>query len=104
MTLPMAIKTTHTFEPDYTVPAGETLEEFMHLRGMPQTELADHTGLTLQTLNRILQGEQPISLEIANKLGDVTDYPAQFWKNLEAQYREQLVKLHEGEKLLRDRE
>lgn len=93
MTSPMAIKTTHTFEPDYTVPPGETLEEFMRLRGMTQVELADRMGLTVQTLNRILQGEEPITYEIANKLGDVTDYPAQFWNNLEAQYRQQLVKM-----------
>lgn len=92
----MARAQIHTYEPDYAIPPGETLEETMHALGMTQHELAERTGLTVQTLSRIFKGEQPITYETANKLKYVTDYPARFWNNLEAQYREQLAKVEES--------
>jgi addiction module HigA family antidote len=95
----MIAKKQHGFEPDYAVPSGATLEETMHSLGMTQRELADRTGLTVQTLNRIFKGEQPISYETANKLELVTGAPAAFWNNLEAQYREQLAKIDEAKQL-----
>lgn len=67
--------------------------------GMTQRDLADRTGLTVQTLNRIFKGDQPISYDTANKLELVTGTPAAFWNNLEAQYRAQLVKLAERSEL-----
>ena len=85
----------YTFEPDYAVPPGKTLEETMLALGMTQRELADRTGLTVQTLNRIFKGDQPISYNTAIKLGLVTGTPAAFWSNLEEQYRAQLVRLAE---------
>lgn len=95
----MATKSSHPYEPDYAIPPGETLAEILDALGMTQQELAERTGLTVQTLNRIIKGEQPITYETANLLEYVTDYPARFWNNLEAQYREQLVKVEERRKL-----
>lgn len=91
----MGTKTTYAYEPDYAIPPGETLEETMQALGMTQQELAERTGLTVQTLNRIFKGEQPITYETANRLEYVTGRPARFWNNLEAQYREQLLKVQE---------
>ena len=48
------------FEPDYAVAPGETLREVMESRNMSQKELSIRTGLTVQTLNRIFKGDQPI--------------------------------------------
>ncbi|MGI8891777.1 MAG: HigA family addiction module antitoxin [Chthoniobacterales bacterium] len=89
----------HPFAPDFAVPPGETLEETMGSLGMTQRDLADRTGLTVQTLNRIFKGEQPITYETANKLELVTGTPAAFWNNLEAQYREQLAKIEQAEEM-----
>lgn len=87
------------FEPDYAVPPGATLREVMESLCMKQAELAVRTGLSVQTLNRIFNGEQPITYETANKLELVTGVPARMWNNLEAQYREQLTKIAEREQL-----
>ncbi len=95
----MAKKQTYPYEPDYAIPPGETLAETMESLGMTQHELAERTGLTVQTLNRIFKGDQPISYETANKLSYVTGYPASFWNNLEAQYREQLAKVRDAQKM-----
>ena len=92
----------YTFEPDYAVAPGETLRETVEALDMNQKELAVRTGLTVQSLIRIFKGEQPISYETANRLELAVGVPASMWNNLEAQYREQLAKLHERERLEAD--
>ncbi|MGD8847429.1 MAG: helix-turn-helix domain-containing protein [Desulfobacteraceae bacterium] len=87
------------FDPDYAIAPGETLKETMESLGMSQKELAARTGLTVQSLNRIFKGEQPINYETAGKLELVTGVPARFWNDLEAQYREQLEKIRELKEL-----
>lgn len=95
----MKAKRQNPFEPDYAISPGATLEETMESLGMTQRDLANRTGLTVQTLNRIFKGEQPITYETANRLELVTGTPAAFWNNLEAQYREQLAKLEQDREL-----
>jgi len=88
------------FEPDYAVPPGVTLQEVSKSLGIGQKELALRTSLTVQTLNRIYKGVQPITYETANRLELVTGVPARFWNNLESQYREQLERIEEKERLV----
>ncbi len=90
------------FEPDYAIPPGETLKEVMESLNMTQKELAIRTDVTVQTLNRIFKGIQPISYGTSNKLELATGVPARLWNNLEAQYRGQLVKLKERKQLETD--
>lgn len=80
------------FEPDYAVPPGRTLREVMESLDMSQRELAARMGITVQTLNRIFRGDQSISYETANLLELATNVPARLWNNMEADYREQLVR------------
>lgn len=95
----MEAKKTYKFKPEYAVPPGETLKEVMDSMGMTQKEFAIRTELTVQTLNRIFKGEQPITYETSDRLEMVTGTPARFWNNLEGLYREQLAKI-EGLKQL----
>lgn len=90
------------FEPDYAIPPGESLREVIGSLGMSQKELAKRTGLTVQSLNRIFKGTQPITYETANRLELATGVSATMWNNLEAQYREQLARIHERERLQDD--
>lgn len=62
----MKAKAKLTFEPDYAVPPGETLQEVMESLGMTLEELSRRTGLTKQSLIRIFRGDQPISFETAD--------------------------------------
>lgn len=91
----LTAKRKYGFKPDYAIPPGETLKEVMESLSMKQKELAIRTGLTVQSLNRIFKGSQPISYETANKLELATGVPAGMWNNLEAQYGEQLAKIKE---------
>ena len=83
----MTAKRQYRFEPDYAIPPGATLEETMETLGMTQRDLADRTGLTVQTLNRIFKGEQPNTNEPPNKLELVTGFPAGYCNPLEDQKR-----------------
>jgi len=83
----------YTYEPDYAVAPGETLKEIIESLCMTQKELAMRTGLTEQSIIRILSGEQPITYDTATKLEMVTAVPSRMWNNLERNYREQLSKL-----------
>jgi HTH-type transcriptional regulator / antitoxin HigA len=100
----MKAKKRYSFEPDYAVPPSKTLQETMESLDMGQKELAARTGLTVQSLIRILKAEQPISYETANRLELATGVPASLWNNLEAQYQEQLAKVRERERLQTDLE
>ncbi len=92
----------YVFTPDYAVPPGETLKEVMDSLDMSQRELAVRTGLTVQSLNRMFKGEQPITYMTANRLELATGVPAHMWNNLEAYYREQLAKIEERKRLEAD--
>ena len=89
----------YAFEPDYAVAPGETLLEVIESLEMTQKDLAVKTGLTEQTLTRVIKGVQPISYETANRLELVTQVPARLWNNLEAQYRDQKTILEELQQL-----
>ncbi len=93
MSIQAKAKRTCGYSPNYAVAPGETLSEVIESLCMTQKELATGTGLTEQTIIRILKGSQPITFETANKLEMVTGIPARMWNNLEMQYREQLSKI-----------
>jgi len=86
----------YTFEPDYAVPPGKTLLEVMEFLYMTPKEIHARTGITVNSLNQIATGEQPITHEIANHLELATGVPAGLWNNLEKQYRELLAGAGEG--------
>ncbi|MDD3927774.1 MAG: HigA family addiction module antitoxin [bacterium] len=98
----MKARKLYSDNPDYIVSPGETIRETMSHLGMSQAELAMRLGLTVQTVNRVFKGEQPITYETANRLEMVTGTPAAFWNNLEMQYRGQLTKQREHERLAND--
>lgn len=100
----MSAKKRYSYEPDYAVPPGETLSEVMESLGMSQKELAIRTGLTVQSLLRMIKGEQPITYESANRLELATGVPARLWNNLELQYRQQLAKMAERKRMQADLE
>ncbi len=88
----------YNFDPDYAVVPGESLREILDVLHMSQKEFADRTELTVQSVSRILTGEQPITHDTALKLELVTPYSAKFWLNLELNYRTQIIKLEEKQK------
>jgi HTH-type transcriptional regulator / antitoxin HigA len=98
----MKAKRQYGFEPDYAVPPGATLKDTIESLDMSQAELAKRADLTVQTINRIIKGDQPITFDTANRLELVTGVPARFWNNLESNYQEQQARIKELEEMERD--
>jgi plasmid maintenance system antidote protein VapI len=69
---------------------------------MGQRALATRAGLSPKHINQIIQGVAPITHETAIRLEQVTGVPARMWNNLEVNYREQLARLEEKERLEQD--
>ncbi len=81
------------YNPDYVVLPGEILEEYMQLRRMSRSELAQRAGLTCESIDDIITGEAPLLPDIALKLERILGRPAHFWHGLQVQYCETLERL-----------
>lgn len=94
----------YAFTPDYAVAPGATLQETIDSLGMTQRDLAVRTGLAPKTINEIIKGKAPLTPETAVLLERVTGVPARMWNSLEANYREQLARIADRERLEADLE
>ena len=95
----MANKQVNQYIPDYVVPPGEVLEDYLESLGMTQAELAARTGLTKKTINKIIKGKSPITHETALKFERALGRPAHFWNNMERQFQEDRIRLAEHQRL-----
>jgi len=82
-------------------PPGETIREQLADRGMSQKEFAARMDLSEKHVSRLINGEVQLTPEVAVRLETVLGVPARFWNNLEAIYREKLVKV-EAENSMED--
>lgn len=82
-----------TFMSDLAIPPGEYLEEVLEETAVSQAELARRMGRPPQAINEIVKGDKAITPETALQLEQVLGVSAQFWNNLEAEYR--LIKARE---------
>lgn len=82
----------HRFTPDWCVRPGATLAEWMQENGHKLDQAATMCRRMKPTmLQAILDGEQPITPEVAGALQAGTGITAKFWLNLERDYREGLA-------------
>ena len=80
---------------DMPIPPGEVLEEELEARGMTQRELAARLGRPAQTINEIIRAKKSITPETALGLAAVLGIDAQYWINLESEYRMTLARKRE---------
>jgi HTH-type transcriptional regulator/antitoxin HigA len=68
-------------------PPGYILAEEIKERGWTQQELANKTGLSLKTINALINGKIFLTKNVAEKLANALDTSKTFWLNLEEDYR-----------------
>ena len=73
-------------------PPGATIKEQLTDRGMSQKEFAARMDMSEKHISRLINGEVLLTHEMAIRLETVLGVPAKFWNNLEAIYREKLLK------------
>lgn len=73
-------------------PPGETIKEQLSDKGMNLKDFADKMNMPEESISKLISGEVRLTPEIAVKLEKALGVPAGFWNNLEAIYRERIVK------------
>lgn len=85
-------------------PPGATIKEQLEDRGMSQKEFASRMNMSEKHISRLINGEVQLTSDMAYRLEMVLGLPARFWSNLEAIYREKLVKVDAENALDADKE
>ena len=86
-----------TLIPARAVSPGRILQRELDARGWTQKDLAEITKRPPQTINEIIKGTKQITPETARELSAALGTTAEFWTNLEANYRLNLVKKNQKE-------
>lgn len=73
-------------------PPGATIKEQLTDRGMSQKELASRMDMSEKHISKLINGEVQLTPEVAVRLEMVLGVPAIFWNNLEAIYREKIIR------------
>jgi HTH-type transcriptional regulator/antitoxin HigA len=76
----------------FATPPGATIKEQLNDRGMSQKEFAVRMDMSEKHMSKLINGEVQLTPEVAVRLEMVLGVPASFWNNLEAIYREKIVK------------
>ena len=74
-------------------PPGATIKEQLNDRGMSQKEFSARMDMSEKQISRLINGDVQLTSEVAVRLEMVLGVPAKFWNNLEAIYREKLIKV-----------
>lgn len=77
------------------IPPGATIKEQLVDREMTQKEFAARMCMTEKHISKLINGEVHLTHDVANRLESVLGVPAKFWNNLEAAYREKILKVQE---------
>lgn len=72
---------------DYVPTPGEIIRDELDARGWVQKDLAEITDRPLQAINEIINAKKEITIETAIELGAAFGTSADFWLNLEKDYR-----------------
>ncbi len=86
----------HKFNPDYAVPPGWTLWDWMLENDWTTGDVATAMTVTETWVCRFMCGEAKLSEGMASRLATITGIDAKFWLAREKGYREQLKKLDAG--------
>ena len=73
--------------PARLVPPGEIILRELEARGWTQKDLDDITNRPPQAINEIIKGTKQITPDTALELSEAFGTSAEFWINLEANYR-----------------
>lgn len=80
------------WQPDWSVPPGDVLQEALEERSMTQAELARRMGRPLKTINEIVKAKAAVTPDTAIQLERALGISAQFWNGLETNYRAQIAR------------
>lgn len=80
------------FDPNWVIEPGATIIECLHDEGIPNAVAAEFCDLTVEEFERLLVGHVRIDEPIAEGLENCIGASAQFWLNLEDNFRTGLAR------------
>lgn len=83
------------YKPYYNIGPGPFIKEELEARNWRQEDLAAIIGMSLKSVNQLVKNKQAITVESAQLLSKAFGQSAQFWLNLDANYR---LRLKQDEK------
>ena len=83
---------TNTYQPDYAVPPGYLLEEYLEARGFSQAEFARRCGRSPKLISEILAAKAPVEPRTAIGFERVLGLDASIWLGMEGDYRLHLAR------------
>jgi HTH-type transcriptional regulator / antitoxin HigA len=69
------------FQPDYAIHPGATISDWLEETGSSLVDLAEKSGLDMETLKGLLAWRVEVTEHIALKLAECIGSSAQFWLN-----------------------
>ena len=75
------------YEPDYAVPPGWILEEYLQVRGLSPTGFARQCKYSPSLINGILSGKTRLDSEMASRLEKAFGLDASVWLGIESNYQ-----------------
>ena len=77
----------YRYEPDYAVPPGWILEEYLEAQGLSHAAFARRCGRPPKLIGEIVAGEAPIEPETALRFEKALGLDAGIWLEIESNYR-----------------
>jgi plasmid maintenance system antidote protein VapI len=77
----------YPFNPDWAVPPGQLLREYLQDDGISFADFCERAGLTNLEFVELLTGDLPITPELAARFEALLEIPAKFWLAVEKNYR-----------------
>ena len=82
---------TYPYVPDYIVPPGWVLEEYLEVREIPPAEFAQLCGRSPDLIAGIIAGEAPVDAATAAAFERTLGLAAPVWLGMEQRYRQGLA-------------
>ena len=92
--------TTYAAHPDYVVPTGDFIEEWMEEEGINAAEFARRLDVSRKHISELLRGKAPLSHDMALRLENTTGVPARIWNLHETGYHAALARQAADAKLV----
>ncbi len=81
------IENTNTYKPDYAIPPGWVLEEYLEAQHLTQVDFSRRCGISPKHVSEIISGHAPITSKTALIFERVLGLKAYIWMRTESEYR-----------------
>lgn len=87
-----------SYQPKKAIHPGQTIERLLGDMGMTQRWLAERTGLTEKHISKMISGDASITEDTAVRLTNAIGGSAEFWVNLDSNYRTTNAKILQAQR------